>query len=292
MKKSRNGTFKYILLMLLALYALSQIMLLVWGLWNTVKSADEFRANPLWPPSSPTLENLLNVLTVMDVRVVLPDQRIGYVPMWIQAVYSVIYALGCALASATVCCIVAYATSKFPYKRINGIIFNIVIVTMVLPIVGSLPSELNVARSLGLYNKLWGPIIMKANFLGIYYLVFFAAFKSLPDSFSEAAHIDGASEWTVMARINLPLVRNAFLTILLIRFIEYWGDYQIPLVYIPSYPTLARGIYDFSLSAGTRYSTVPMKLAGCFVLLLPVLTLFLIFHNKLVGNIRVGGLKE
>ena len=162
---------------------------------------------------------------------------------------------------------------------------------MMIPIVGSYPSEINMLQKLGLYNTLVGAWIQKANFLGMYYLVFYAAFKGLAKDYSEAAEMDGASEFTVMTRIMLPLVRNAYFTVFLVKFVEFWNDYQIPLLYLPSRPTLSYGLYYVSNYTANMISTVPMRMAGCIIILIPILVLFIAFNDKLMGNITLGGVK-
>ena len=133
---------------------------------------------------------------------------------------------------------------------------------------------------------------MQFNFLGSYYLVFHAMFANVPKDFADAAYIDGAGEWRVMMQIMIPMVKNTFFVIVLLYFIGYWNDYQTPMLYIPSYPTMANGLYQFSQSTDNALATVPMKLTGCMIMFLPILVLFLIFRNKMLGNISMGGLKE
>jgi ABC-type glycerol-3-phosphate transport system permease component len=163
---------------------------------------------------------------------------------------------------------------------------------MGLPIVGSLPSEIMMAQNLGLYDQMWGVWLMKANFLGMYFLVFFASFQSLPKDFAEAARMDGASNFRILFQISLPMVRNTFFVVLLLKFIDFWNDYQTPMIYLRSFPTAALGIYSFSFSYGTQSSWPPMKITGSMILLLPVLIVFLCFHDKMIGNVSMGGIKE
>ena len=143
-----------------------------------------------------------------------------------------------------------------------------------------------------MYNTMWGNWIQKFHFLGMYFLVYYAAFKSFPNTYLDAAYIDGAGEWRTFLNVTLPLVRNTFLTILLIRFIDYWNDYQTPLLYIPSYPTLAVGLYNLSNSTVGELSWVPRKVAACLILLLPIMALFIAFRDKLMGSLTMGGSKE
>ena len=80
------------------------------------------------------------------------------------------------------------------------------------------------------------------------------------------------------------------MTVMLLRFIFYWNDYEVPLLYLPNYPVLARGVYELSLS--TELNAVPQRLAGCMVLLVPIMLIYFAFSKQLFGNISMGGLKE
>lgn len=96
---------------------------------------------------------------------------------------------------------------------------------------------------------------------------------------------------SVLLRIALPLVRNTFFTVFLIYFIQYWNDYQTPLIYLPSYPTIAQGMYTVSVTPTQEMSYVPMRLAAAILMLVPILVIFLIFQKRLLGNLTVGGIK-
>ena len=117
-------------------------------------------------------------------------------------------------------------------------------------------------------------------------------FKSLPNEFYEAAIIDGANEWQVFLRIMFPLVIPTFGTIFLIKFIEFWNDYQTPLLYLNTHPTLAYGVQSMATSGARGMSRVPMKLASCMIMMLPILFMFIFLRNKIMGNVTMGGVKE
>ena len=205
--------------------------------------------------------------------------------------YTILYSVGGAFISTIVPCVVAYAVSKFNYK-FNAIIKGIVIVTMILPIVGSAPAEIDLLRKLHLYDSIVGNWIQKFHFLGMYFLVFLSAFKTIPKEYYEAAEIDGANEFKIMTRIVFPLVKTVFTTIMLIKFVEYWNDYQTPLLYLPTHPTLAYGVYSLSVTNINGMNNVPMRMAGCVILLVPILIIFISFRKKIMGNISLGGIKE
>ncbi len=203
---------------------------------------------------------------------------------------SILYALGCSFFHTFVMCLTAYGCARFPYKY-SKIIHTTVIVVMIIPIVGNAPSELAMAIRLGIYNTIWGMWIMRANFLGMYFLVFYDIFKSLPASYTEAAKIDGAGNWSILFKIILPLASNTFLTILLINFIQMWNDYQIPLLYLPSYPTIAYGLFGAVNSTVKGLETTPMRLAAAIIMLVPILIVFLCTQKRLLGNLTIGGVK-
>lgn len=219
-----------------------------------------------------------------------PASKVSILAMY---AYTFLYAGGCALTATIVPCITAYACARFKYK-FSRLLHTLVIVVMMIPIVGSLPSEIEMARKLNILNTMWGLWIMKANFLGLYFLVFFDIFKSLPDSFSEAAKIDGANNWQVFLKIALPLIKNTFLTVLLIKFITFWNDYQSPKIFMPSFPTIANGLHfvmNENAKEGSIHTEVPARMAMVILTALPVTVLFMFFQKRLLGNLTMGGVK-
>jgi multiple sugar transport system permease protein len=132
---------------------------------------------------------------------------------------------------------------------------------------------------------------MRGNFLGMYFLIFYGGFKALPMAYSEAAKIDGAGNMDVLVKIILPLVKNTFFTIFILHFIAFWNDYNTPLVYMPSYPTIAYGLYFVTNNSVNGMSATPMRMAASMLMLIPILVLFLTFHKRLLGNLTVGGIK-
>lgn len=294
-KGTRTGATKttfspltVVLLIVLILYALTLIGLLFWAVITSFKSQAEFRINILGFPDK-WVWNYGEVFRSFQVSVMAEDGT-RYVSMGGMILNSVIYSFGCAIASTITPCITAYLCAKFPF-RFSKVVYFIVIVTMALPIVGSLPSEMLVARTFGVYDRIWLLWIMKANFLGIYFLVFHAEFKSIPKEYTEAAKIDGAGNFTILFRIMLPLVRNTIFVIMLIKFIEFWNDYQTPLVFLPSYPTLAYGVFTLATTSVNKMSTVPMRMASAVMMLIPILVVFSIFQKKIMSNVSVGGIK-
>ncbi|MBR1675970.1 MAG: carbohydrate ABC transporter permease [Clostridia bacterium] len=288
MKKGRS-VITYIMLVILAAYAIALIGVLLWAIMTSFKSLDDFRANPTFLPKVFSW-NYGIVYNAYSIQVLFNDE-LYYVGMLEMYFNSVAYALGGAFFQTMVTCITAYVCARYPF-RFSKALHSIVIVTMIIPVVGNLVSEIQVATALGLTYHIWGTWIMKANFMGLYFLVFYEFSKSLSPSYFEAARIDGANDWHILLRIALPLLRNLILTVMLINFIAYWNDYQIPLIYIPNKPTISYGMYYFSFGrSDNELAGVPMYMAAAILVVVPVIAVFLCFHKKLLGNLTVGGVK-
>ena len=115
--------------------------------------------------------------------------------------------------------------------------------------------------------------------------------RSIPSAILDAAKIDGAGNMQVLLQIAIPLIRNTFFTVFLIYFIQYWNDYQTPLIYLPTYPTIANGMYTVSVTPTQEMSYVPMRITAAIMMLIPILVIFLIFQKRLLGNLTIGGIK-
>lgn len=291
--KKKVDVVQIILFTLLLLYAVSMLYVIFYAGITSIKPHRDFDVNQnyLGFPERIDWSNYEVVFKNFYIDdPIYPWVRIGF---WEQLLYTILYAgVGC-LLTAIAPLLMAYACVKFNYK-FNAVISVVVIVTMITPIVGASTSMVAVLHQFNLYNTIFGVYCEKFIFTNMYFLIYSGILTNIPKSFCEAAEIDGASEFTVLTRIMLPMVKNVFWTIALIYFISYWNDYQTPLLYMPSYPTLSYGVYNMtvntSASMGLNYKTVQM--AASVTLIAPILVLFVIFKEKIMGNLTMGGEKE
>lgn len=197
-----------------------------------------------------------------------------------------------AVLRALVPCVMGYLCAKYPFK-LSKIIYATCLIVMIIPIVGSSASELALLRRLNLYDSFLGYIIQSLNFTGMYFFIFYAYYQGVPDSYTEAAEMDGASQLTIFIKIMLPLTVKMMSTVALLQFVALWNNYQYPLMYLPTHPTLSYGVfYMVYLNPSGPLSKLPIKVAGCMMLALPILVLFIFLKDKLMGNVSLGGLKE
>ena len=289
MGKSKNWLI-IVLTSTLFLYLISMLLPILWTFLTSLKSRSDFVENVFGLPLEWKFDNYLTVVDYFYVDV--PDggaiKRVFIEEMLLN---SIVYAVGCAFVNVMVTLMAGYTVAKYSSWNISKFLVSFALVAIALPIIGSLPSELQISKALGLHNHIYGMWIMKANFLNVYFMVFISFFKRIPVSYEEAAKLDGASNFCVFRRIHFPMVINTFLTVFIIKFVEFWNDYQTPLLFMPSIPTLSLGLYYYNFSPIGELSSVPLKLAGATTVFLPILLVFVVFSKRLMGSVVIGGLK-
>lgn len=285
-KVHKMNTFAWCMLVFLLLYAVCLLYPYFLALMSSVKNLSDFTDN-MFGFTAPTLENYTRVFTEFIYPVTLPDGAAGYYDFFGLALNSLTYALGGALCLAIAPCITSYCVARFPYF-FSKIIMTIVYVCMALPIVGTTASEIQMTHMLGIYDTIPGIWFMKFSFLGMYFLIYHAAFKSVPEDYAEAAYMDGAGNFTIFFRIMLPMVTNIFSLVVILQFVALWSDYTGPLYFLPSNPTLSLALLNFSNSSNT---SATMQMAACVLLCIPSLLLFAKFNDKFTNNTQMGGIK-
>ncbi len=308
-----------IMFIFLCVYAFSVLFALGWGLMTSVKERVDFLSRgPLaWPDWSywdlnkgnPNYVNYDNPFG--NYTKILSEAEITKNSSWIKgwgshtepilkiaklnmADYiwnSLLYAGVASVLRVTGPCIVGYLCSKYKYK-FSSIVYTYVIFVMVTPIIGTTTAMLNLVKQLGLFDNWFGLFIRSFGFGGMYFLVFYAFFESASDSYAEAAEIDGASQFSVLFTIYIPLAMTMVGTVVLLNFVAAWNDYNTSLMYMPTHLTLSYAIWYFSSSGASHNDSVPFRISAVMVLAIPILILFIAFKDKLMGNLSLGGVKE
>ena len=205
---------------------------------------------------------------------------------------SIFYAVAGALIIAVVPCVVGYLAAKYPYK-FSSLLYAITLTVMILPIVGSDPSRIRLMCQLYLFDTMIGDFIVNFTFTNVYFLVFYAFYQGVSGTFAEAAEIDGASQLRTMVSIVMPLASKMIATVTLIFFMNRWNSYNWQMLYMPNIWMVAYRIYVItSVNLQTLDNSAPARIAAAMILAIPILTLFIAFRNKIMGNISMGGLKE
>lgn len=183
----------------------------------------------------------------------------------------------------------AYAVARleFPGRKF---LYAFVVLQMMIPVYGQTAANYQLLDSLGLLNS---PLFLIAQGAGhgMYFLIIYAFFRNLPTGYAEAAQIDGAGPFTVFFRVMLPQARPIIVSLSVMQFISAWNSYDVPLLYLRSYPTLSTALYKYKDEMFELGLSTPTYFAGMLISIIPVAVLFLIFNKQIMNNISVGGMK-
>jgi multiple sugar transport system permease protein len=187
--------------------------------------------------------------------------------------------------------LVAYGFARFK-SRFNGVLFTVVLATMMLPSQVTLVPTYLLFTKLGWLDTLM-PLIIPSFFGGGAFNIFLLRqfFKTIPKDLDEAAYIDGANAFQIYYKILLPAIKPALITVGLMSVTFHWNDYMSPLIYLNSDHnfTLAIGLQFFQNSFGS--SQIQMLMAVSLITVIPVLILFFIGQKYFVQGITMTGIK-
>ena len=115
-------------------------------------------------------------------------------------------------------------------------------------------------------------------------------YLTIPDEISEAARLDGLTEYGIWARIVLPLSKPALASLALLTFVNTWNDYMGPFIYLTSNRlwTVQLGLRSFVGQFDAEYA---MIMTGSVISVIPILAIFLIGQRYFIQGIATSGMK-
>ncbi len=192
---------------------------------------------------------------------------------------------GAVLSSA----IVAYGFARTSFVG-KPVFFILMISTMAVPPQVTMVPVFALFRTLGWYGT-YLPLTVPAFFGAPFYIFLLTQFfQRLPEDMSEAARIDGASEWRIFSRVVLPLSKPALATCAIFQFMGTWNDFLGPLLYLnkPSLYTVAYGLQQFMSKNGGQWT---LLMAGATIFTLPMVILFFFAQRTFIEGIATTGAK-
>jgi ABC-type glycerol-3-phosphate transport system permease component len=272
---------KYTVLILLAI---SFVMPFYWMFSSALKNdAQVYVAPPIWIPSPAFWNNFYDAWT---------SQPFTHYMMNTLFLYAIPYTIGVVLSSA----IVAYGFSRIQWKWRDNL-FYLCLATMMVPFQVQMVPLFMIFKQLGWINSFL-PLVVPAFFGSPYYIFMLRQFfRTIPTELSDAARIDGASEFDILWRIILPLSRPALTVVALLSFIGAWNDYLGPLIYVHDSDkfVLALGVENlqrtFSFNS-TIANAYPYLMAVSTLVVLPILIIFFFGQRVFIEGISMTGIKE
>lgn len=182
----------------------------------------------------------------------------------------------------------AYGFSKVRFRGRNTL-FLLYLATIAVPWQAYMIPQFILMSRLHLSNTLWSIVALQAfSAFGVFLMKQF--YETIPDELSEAARLDGLSEYGIYRRIMLPLSIPALASLTLLTFVNTWNDYLGPLIYLrdPEIWTIQLGLKTFVGQYNADYALI---MTGSVLSVLPIAVIFLLGQRYFVEGIATSGLK-
>jgi multiple sugar transport system permease protein len=184
-----------------------------------------------------------------------------------------------------------FARIKFPGRDLW---FGIALATLMLPYYVTMVPQFILFSHFGWMNSNL-PLIIPYFFGGGAFNVFLFRqfFRTIPEDLSDAARIDGCSEFDIYWRIIVPLSTPVFITVSIFTFLFSWNDFIGPLLYInsPEKFTVALGLAQYRSMLGVGRTRWDLLMAASVAMTAPIVLLFFILQRYFIKGVVMTGLK-
>lgn len=214
--------------------------------------------------------------------------KMKYFPRYLKN--TLILCLLTVVGTVTSSALAAYGFARIPWRGRNKI-FLIALATMMVPFPVVMVPVYSLFRALGWIGTL-KPLWVGSFCAGAFNVFLLRQFfLTLPKDLSEAARIDGCSEFRIFWQIILPLSKPALMVVGLFQFMATWNDFMGPLIFLTDQKdfTLALGLQFFqSQHGGTEWHYL---MAASTLIVLPVILLFFFTQKSFIEGISMTGIK-
>lgn len=264
--------------LILSAIAVLFVIPFMWLVVTSLKPLDQvFTDPPRWIPDPILWQNYVEALT----SPAFPFLRLLRNTLF----YAGVSTFGIVFSSA----IIAYAFARLEFWG-RDFLFGITLATMMLPGIVMLIPTYILFRQFGWVGT-YAPLIVP-HFLGNAFNIFLLRqfMLTVPWELTDAAYVDGASEFIILWKIMLPLVKPALLVVAVLHFMYTWNDFLGPLIYLDEaseYP-LVMGLYAFQTRFGVQWH---LMMAATLSVTFPLIVLFFVAQRYFIEGITLSGLK-
>lgn len=274
--RSRGGDIA--LFLFLAVFGCFSALPLVLTISNAFKPLDEIF---LYPPrffvKNPTLDNFSDLINALGSSLV-PFSRYFFNTIMV----TIVGTFGHIIISS----MCAYPLAK--YKVPGGaIVSGLVVYSLMFPSsVTTIPNYL-VLNFFGLIDTYWSVILPAfAYSTGLYLMRQFMS--SVPTSLIEAAKIDGANEFTIYFKVVMPLVKPAWVTLIILLFQSLWSTYGSTTIYREDYKMVSYALNQIATAGAARQGTLA---AVSLIMIIVPIGVFVISQSQVMETMAHSGMK-
>lgn len=236
-------------------------------------------------PRHPGLDNYLNIF------------QNPYYPFMLWLFNSFKIATISTFLSVLITTLAAYALSRFRFSG-RRVLMRAILIVNVFPGILSLIAIYHIVQQLGTHVSFLGLdshatliLIYTSGAMSINVFLVKGYLDSIPMEIDESALVDGATHWQIFRYITLPLAKPILVTISVLTFLAIYGDFVLPRVMIQSTDnmTMLVGLYLFQ--AADYAKNWGLFTAGAIVATIPILIIYMLLQNYIIGGLTSGAVK-
>lgn len=286
-RKTVGSVFWYIGAVIIALITVYPFL---WMIATSFKPESEIYSNSLslFTPNM-SIDNYNNVFET--------------IPFLRYFMNSLVLAVGGVLTNVFFGALAGYSFAKLKFRGKKGT-FLMFLSTMMIPGIVTMIPQFLVLKNFPLFggNNIFGQggqglinnylAILLPGAVGAYAIFFMKQFfETLPDDLGEAARIDGCGEFGIFARIYLPLIKPAAVTLGIMTFQSGWNSFMWPMIVLNSdeMMTIQVGLSTFQYQYNSNYGAL---MAGTVIATIPTLLVFIFAQKYYVEGIAFSGSKQ
>ena len=272
-KREKLDTFvTYVFLILIAFIFFFPCLWLILASFSKSGSIYSFKG---FFPKSYSLQTFAKLFT---------DTRMYNYPRWFFN--TLFIATGSCIIGTFLTIMTAYTMSRFEFKGRKTIMKSTMVLGMFPSFMGMIAVYLLMTQ-FGLINHLWGLILIYAAGAPMGYLTQKGFFDTIPKAIDEAAKIDGATNFQIFTKINLPLAKPMIVYTALTSFTWPWSDFILPKLLLKekNLYTVAVGLMSLDETQFARFA------AGSVFIALPIVVLYFCLVKNMVNGISEGAIK-
>ncbi len=265
---------------LLIVFGAFMFLPMVYAISQSLKPLDE-----LWmfPPrffvKSPTLKNFGDLFKLMST---------SWVPFSRYIFNTALVAVGGTFGHLFIASMASYALTKIPFPGRKGM-FQLIQKSLMFHQTVAGISNYIIMSALGWIDTYWALIIPAfGSTLGLYLMKQFME-SSVPDSVLESARLDGAKEISIYWKIVMPMVKPAWLTLIVYSFQGLWNTGTSVYIYSEELKTFNYAIQQILAGGIVRSGAAA---ASTVIMMLVPITVFVITQSNIIETMASSGMKD
>ena len=209
---------------------------------------------------------------------------------------SLFYAVAGGVGATVLAVLAGYGFAKFRFRG-RRLMLSVLLGSVMVPLTALVIPTFILFSNINLTDTVWAVILPSLlNPFGVYLMQVYTA-DAVPDELLDAARVDGAGELKTFFGVALPLLRPAFVTVLLLSIVGTWNNYFLPLAMLANtklFPiTVGLGLWQGQASGNNSggENLWGVIIIGSLVSIIPLVIAFLSLQKYWQGGLSLGALK-